>query len=67
MRAVPGCWHSPNLKTEVVKKSKQQVNPALRLPAGRYKQLHVLNFVLEISRFKRENGNSKTSSCREKI
>jgi hypothetical protein len=44
--------------------------PAIRLlgiAANRYKQLHVLNFVLEISRFKRENGNSKTSSCREKI
>jgi len=35
MRAVSGGWHSPNLQAMVVKKTKQQVNPALRLPAGR--------------------------------
>ena len=35
MRAVFGGWHSPNLQMIDVKDKKQQVNPALRLQAGR--------------------------------
>ena len=47
MRAVSGGWRSPNLQTMEVKEKKQQVNPALRLPAGRWlpcliKQLEIL-------------------------
>jgi hypothetical protein len=54
-------------QTFVLRMNISAKNSPQRKAANRYKQLYVLNFVLEISRFKRENGNSKTSSCREKI
>jgi hypothetical protein len=41
MRAVSRGRHSQNLQTDVEIKSKQQVNPALRLPAGRYVALKI--------------------------
>jgi hypothetical protein len=59
--SIPARWNAENTSNAKPR------NPPLLIAADRYKQLHVLNFVLEINRFKRENGNSKTSSCREKI
>lgn len=47
MRAVSEGWHSPNLQADMENISKEQVNPALRLPATRYLPLRTKKEILK--------------------